>query len=194
MFTQNDFTQSTLPKQSNAKQYVLYTFIFLIVLALGVLIGLEIPVIRHRTYNDGWNAAKARLAESEQFGFLEAERETKVLDGIVVEINGNQIAVETEPLSPLADPELTTRFVGLLETTKVTKIISRDTATYQKEFEAYMKNAQTGKNNPDAVMPASFTVLDAKITDVKIGDRVVVTAGENIGNLKKFGALEIQIQ
>lgn len=57
-----------------------------------------------------------------------------------------------------------------------------------------MKNAQTGKNNPDAVMPASFTVLDAKITDVKIGDRVVVTAGENIGNLKKFGALEIQIQ
>lgn len=86
MFTQNDFTQSTLPKQSNAKQYVLYTFIFLIVLALGVLIGLEIPVIRHRTYNDGWNAAKARLAESEQFGFLEAERETKILDGIVVEI------------------------------------------------------------------------------------------------------------
>ncbi|MBP6908467.1 MAG: hypothetical protein KBB75_01425 [Candidatus Pacebacteria bacterium] len=194
MFTQNDFTQSTLPKQSNAKQYVLYTFIFLIILALGVLIGLEIPVIRHRTYTDGWNAAKTRLAESEQFGFLGKEGDTLSLVGVVVDVRGNQIAIKTNPLSPLSDPELDTRVVLLSDVTKITRIVPRQGDAYQKEIESYMQKIRTGKGDIDLTPPVSFTVETATNSDIKNGDSIMVTADQNINNLKSFSVLEVQIQ
>lgn len=198
MFTTSDFIQSPNSKQSNTKQYVLYTFIFLIVLALGVLIGLEIPVIRHRTYNDGWNSARSRIANS-QFQFLiDNKSEINDISGVVQSIQGSQIFISTTPLDILSDPELDTRIVQVAPNTKITKNIPRNEEVYKKELSEFMKKLQTplkaGETVSDVGTPPSpFEESQASVNDIKAGDTIVVTTGQNIKNSKSFMALSVHI-
>ncbi len=190
-----DTIQSPVLQPKPKKQYALFSFIFIIVFAVGVFVGYEIPVFRHTTYRDGWNAARARLASSPQFGFLETARgEVKTLDGVVDSVNGNTVTISITPLSPLADPMLDARLVSFSDITRVTKITERNQAEFQKEFDEYMKNLLSGKSNKDTTPPISYSVAQAQATDIKVGDKITVTTSEDIKDAKSFVALEVQIQ
>ena len=190
MFTTSDFIQSPNSKQSNTKQYVLYTFIFLIILSLGILIGLEIPVIRHRTYNDGWNSAKARLAESPQFGFLTTgPEEVGTLYGVIQSIEPNKILIKIDPIEPFADPKLDTRTIVMNESTKFTRVFLRTSEDMKKENDTSLKKSEDVNN---IVQP--FTIKETQKDTLAVGQTVSVVAQGNIKNTQIFPALEIQIQ
>jgi hypothetical protein len=191
------YTKNMDPIQSQphiSKKYITATALFIVVFGLGLGLGSQIPRFLGKTYSDGWNAAKLRLVESEQFGFLGKEGDTLSLVGVVVDVRGNQIAIKTNPLSPLSDPELDTRVVLLSNVTKITRIVPRQGDEYQKEIESYMQKIRTGKGDIDLTPPVSFTVETATNSDIKNGDSIMVTADQNINNLKSFSVLEVQIQ
>ncbi len=183
-----------------------YVALFVVGLTIGIFASgwiskLNTPagVTGANTYEAGWNAAKARLAASPHLGMMmNRSGEVKSVSGTVESISGNRITIKIKPLEPLASPTLDSRIVTITNTTKITKMIPRDPQTVQKEMDAFMKSIQTppkaGTQMITPPMPPSpSTKQDAIISDIKVGDTITVTAVENIKEIKKFTATEVQI-
>ena len=181
-----------------------YIGIFLVGLAVGAVVSWQFSVLNApkgvtgNTYEAGWNAAKARLAASPQFGIMMQQSEVKTLSGAVVSISGNSIAIKTAPLEPLADPMFDNRTIIITSTTKISRMIPRDQSEVKKEMDAFMKSLQTlpkaGQLAVPPVPPSMFTQKDATLADIKVGDAIVVIAEGNIKESKEFNAVKIQIQ
>jgi hypothetical protein len=182
-----------------------YLSVFLGVFVVGFVLGMAssnfmkttIGTTSENTYQAGWDAAKKRLADSPAFGPM-ANGPAEILsrNGSVQSVNGDKISIKINPVEPLADPALDTRTVVVTDATIVTRIVPRDTDVLKKEMEVFieqMKKPPVSGKEP-ATPPISFTRETAKAGDIKVGDRVTVTAGENVKNMKEFGVTSIEIQ
>lgn len=187
---------------SNKNHLIAFVAIFVVAFILGALIGSQAfkggaPATGENTYEAGWNAAKKRLADSPEFGpRVNGPTEVSSLNGKVQAIDGNKVSLAINPLEPLADPKLDVRVVTVTNDTKITRVVPRDSKEVQTEMEAFMKKMQTplapGQEPPTP--PVTSTKEDGQLSDIKVGDTVIVTAETNIKDVKEFAITSIEIQ
>lgn len=170
---------------------------------IGIVVGVgasfiyfrQAPVASSNTYQAGFEAAKNRVLESSMGMMFRTQDDIRTLSGAVTAVNGNQIIIHTESTNPFDDPSLADRTVLITNSTKITRISQSDTAAFQAEMEAFMKQMQSGKGAggtpPQPSEPIRTTVSASSIV---VGDTLTVTATENIKSSEKFTASEIQIR
>jgi len=119
------------------------------------------------------------------------------LTGQVEGISGNTLTLKTASLSanPFVGNIPTVREVTVTDATAIAQLAPKDQATFQKEtqdFQQQIKNATSALAG--AAAPSPFASTTISLSDIKVGDAVVVTAGENILNAASFSAVSIDVQ
>jgi len=188
--------QTPLVCPSHTTQYIGAVIVGIIVGTGASFVYLkQAPADSSNTYQAGFDAAKNRVLESSMGLMFRAPDDIRTLSGAVTAVDGNQIIIHTESTNPFVDPTLADRTILITSNTKITRISQSNTATFQAEMEAFMKQMQSGKGTggtpPQPPEPVRTTVSASSIL---VGDTLIVTAVENIKTSKEFTASEIQIQ
>lgn len=123
-------------------------------------------------YRDGFEAAKQRF---EQYG-LGINDDTQTLVGSVQNVSGGKIRVLQENL--MADALMSgvsdEREVTISASTKISRETKKPEAQFSAEQEAFMKLAPSPTTQP----PAPSVVTSIRLSDIKPGDRLRITAQE----------------
>ena len=178
-----------------------YITIFVIALALGIFIGSQFlktkaspEITGNNTYEAGWNAAKARVA---QFGFPPNLQNAEIRNvfGAVQAVSGATFTVKIHPVEPLADPKLDIRTVMTDVNTKFYIIKQKDQKTIQAETAIFIKKMSQGgsKISTGITPPEPFTRTPATIADITVGTNITAVAATNIREVASFTATEIII-
>ncbi len=147
-----------------------------------------LSVDKNNTFKAGWDAAQKRISDS---GMLIGDKENlemREVFGEIKEISGNKISLKVQGFSLLADSSLDTRIIVVDQATKIYSLEMKDLEEYGAELSAYNKLASNGKSTTP---PDNFKKSEISISDLKVGQMVVVKANENIKEMKEFNAQEI---
>ncbi|MFZ2831701.1 MAG: hypothetical protein WAZ40_00945 [Minisyncoccia bacterium] len=186
----------TLVCKSHTKEYVG-------VLIVGLVLGAGASFVFFRqapaiigggAYEEGFNAAKARILESPMGMTFKTPDDIRSISGRVSAISGNRVTIHISSQNPFDDQALVDRTVNIPSDTKITKVSPPDQKAFQAEMDAFVKKVQAGKSagiTPPR-LPES-TVLIVGIAGVKLGDTITVIATENIKSMKEFSASEVQV-
>lgn len=184
------------------KKILINTLVILVILGVGILIGTKLSKktvtqgeIKEDSYQAGWNAAKERLAQSETGMLISSDIRT--INGVVEKNEGGKLEIKIKPLEPLADEALDTRIVTLNPETKIYLSMQKDMTKFQEEMNAFqerMMASQQDVNMTQLEAPTPFEKTEVKLSELKQGQQVSVTAGENIKDKKEFVAKEINVQ
>ncbi|MEI7890803.1 MAG: hypothetical protein WCI36_02440 [bacterium] len=152
------------------------------------------------TYQAGWDGAMKTLKDSGSVPTMPEGIEIKNINGTIESINGNEIKIKVSTPGLINTPALTIRAVTIDGNTKIVQLAQRDQAQIQKEMEAFnekMKNKQADA----AIDPRDFPTppqmqeeKPATIADLKVGQMIMITTGEDIKTKQAFVALEIKFQ
>jgi hypothetical protein len=126
------------------------------------------------------------------FGF----RPSNAIAGEVKEINGKSIFLTVSPMNALADPKLKEREVDLSKA-KIYRYRQKTVEESQKDQEEFMKQMeQADREQAGAPLtpPEPFAKDTVSFDNLKVGDRVSITAGNNIHDQKTFSAEEIVLE
>lgn len=123
------------------------------------------------------------------------------LSGQVKSINGSTIVINANPMTqnPFAEGNFpAVREVTIVGATSITRTEQKDPATFQKEMTAFQKATQSRTGSagaaPAAVnLPNPFTEVVLKLSDVKVGDTITITAASDITSAARFEATKIQV-
>ena len=147
---------------------------------------------KNNSYQAGFDAARAKL---EQSGLLRPEpAEIFTLSGKILTITQNKITLKADPTvaNPLAEQAPEERTITITPDTKIIKQTAKSPDEFAAEFEKYRKD--TANLKPDETPPAppsAFTTEELKLSDLKAGDNISVTSGQNIKMAAQFTANEI---
>lgn len=145
------------------------------------------PVNPQGSYQEGYDAAKKKLAES---GLIPpALTELRSLTGTIKSVGSGSLVIEAPLRSPNPLEELNApaeRTVTLGTDVKIVKSERKDPVVFEKELQEFQKkNGQTpGASAP----PSPFLEKTLSLQDLKVGDVVTVVAGENILMAASFTA------
>ncbi len=153
--------------------------------AFSFLFKIESLGISNNSYQAGWDAAKNRLLGG---GFYVPLAEVKVLSGEIKDINDDKITFKIHPLEPLADPSLDERIAVVNSITKIYKMEPKTQKDYMTGIDAYNKARKAGKL---VDFPLMYDKIEIPASDLKTGQKINVSADENIIEAKQFIALEI---
>lgn len=175
-----------------------YVIIFLGGLLLGTGAGAlfftysdRSSVPADNTYEAGWNAAKARLAES-GIVTIPANAEVKTVSGSVTTLEVNGFSLKIRPLEPLADQKLDTRVIIVDQNTKFFVTKRKDSDTIEKEMADFMKKVATEEGR-GSTPPEMFERIPATLQDIVIGKRATVSSITNIKDSPTITAVEVLI-
>lgn len=147
-------------------------------------------------YEAGFTAART-LVEKSSLGafFAISPSDMRAVAGKVTAVQGSRLTLHSQTMASPFDktPALADRTVLVGANTKIIKLIPRDAKMLQAEAAALLKARQTGHATSTAAVQL-YTQAVANLADIKAGDSLVVTAGENIKSIEMFTATEIQIQ
>lgn len=155
-------------------------------------------------YLNGGSAIKAsyasKIAAVNKF-FPQIPNEVTSISGKIEKINGQTITITANPISqnPFIDISFPqTRVVNVTSATQLTRIVPKDPATFQKEMTAFQNAIQeprsaTGTSQKSLNPPSSFVENNIKLSDIKIGNIVSITAASNILSVSNFSATKIQV-
>lgn len=169
---------------------------------VGALIGAcasylylrQAPSGTENTYQAGFDAARKLVEESSVGPMLQAASDLRTVSGTVTLVSGNRITIHTQSMDPFLDPSLLDRTIIVSGDTKIISLSQKDQKVVQAEMEEFMKRVQSGVSMTQTVVaPEPFTRVNVSISDIKVGDMIIVTASENIKTMKEFTASEIQI-
>lgn len=168
----------------------------------GVIAGAASSVYFNRaiasganTYQAGFDAAKKLVQESEFGGALRSMDDIRAISGVVTDVSGNKIVVDTKSQNPFEDIALSSRTVVAAENTKITKKVYGDVVAFQSAMDAYIKSMRSGKKittEVPRIPEPTYEIIS--ISDIKEGASVVITAEENIKSAAIFNASEIIVQ
>ncbi|MDO8565578.1 MAG: hypothetical protein Q7S04_00115 [Candidatus Moranbacteria bacterium] len=88
-------------------------------------------------------------------------------------------------------------FVTVDQSTIIERFTYKDATTIAKEQDAFVKNIQEiQRQNPSVppTPPEPFTFEKITLSDIKIGDKVMASFGEDISNLATFTATKIEVR
>ncbi len=185
------------------KKILLCILVILFLVPIGIAIGMALPrkittnnlQPKEDSYQAGWNAAKERLAQSETGMLISSDIRT--INGVVEKNEGGKLEIKIKPLEPLADEALDMRIVTLNPETKIYLSMQKDMTKFQEEmrvFREQMMTSQQDVNMTQLEAPTPFEKTEVKLSELKQGQQVSVTAGENIKDKKEFVAKEINVQ
>lgn len=178
------------------------TLIISVVIALVVGLGFG--------YVIGWGSTassyQAQIAKAA--AFFPQMTDVRSVSGTVKSVSGNSITVTTVAMNPF-DTSPTERIVTVGNDTAIVKDVQKDPKVFQDELAAYQTAlgkvkkvalpAVTGTSTAASAAasiptpPSPFTEETLKLSDLKAGTQVTVTASENIKTATTFEATRISV-
>lgn len=188
------------------------TFLVILGLILGLILGFVLGVsitpapgpspqvqskkqIRER-------ARKNLVKELREKGFIPPEPEQITdISGTVTELKPNTLSLKPEQRfgDPLGEFFPDTMLVKATDKTKIYKIKEKDPEVLRKEEQEFNQKVQqyeqAGKEiPPDLVPPEPFIKEKVKLSEIEPGQRVRITADENIKGKSEFEAATIEFE
>ena len=158
---------------------------------------------QQRNLEPGLKAAYQRLIQRGQaliavrgYGF----KESKNIGGQIKKIEKNIIVLRVDPVNALADPQLDIRNILISKNTKIYKQVEKSSEEREKDikiFDQKMKKFSADIQNKNIIPPLPpnpFKKIEIKLSDLQVGDKIIVNAYQDIHNQKEFCALEIVLQ
>lgn len=181
-----------------------YIIVSIVSIALGVLAGwfftyeyfeVYAPPVHESDYQAGFDAAKKRVEGSEIGSTFSIPSDIRTLSGVVTVVKGGEILIHTQEANPL-EPWLDDRTILINADTKVFKLSKKDQKTIKSEMDAFMNKMQSSKADLGAMgaSPNPFVSIPVDVSSIAVGDRIDVSAVDNIRTKREFTASEIQIQ
>jgi len=185
--------------------------IIVVTAVIFFILGIAIPsggtIIKDTTsefgsFQEGWDAAEQRLIETGFVPMMGEEMEIMSVSGDVQDIKGNKITLKIYPLSPLADKNLDVRIIDV-SNANFYRLIEKDQAQFQKEMEDFDKKMTTRMESSDTMAGATLDLITPpemfikqiiSSSELKVGQQIMVTAGEDIKDAKQFDAEEVVVQ
>ncbi|MBI4779146.1 hypothetical protein HY797_01690 [Candidatus Falkowbacteria bacterium] len=159
------------------------------------------------TFAAGMQAAYDRLISRGQAAIVARGwgfRESKVIGGAIKEIIQGEIILAVNPVNPLSDPTMDERIIKISDQTKIYRQIKKtaeetkaDSEAFNKDMEEFsrkVKEQKAGEPIEPPQPPDPLGKTEIKISDLKIGDQITVTAKNDIHAAKEFLAEEIMAQ
>jgi len=187
------------------RQQVITIIAIIIALGIGVFVGTKIkktsaPAVVNNTYQTGWEDAMQTLKKTGALPQAPEGMEIRNINGVVQAISGNNITLEVTSPELVGNKDLLTRTVVIDANTKITKLIQKEPGQLQKEMEAF--NEKNKEQSADPVekpneLPYPVQMQEEQvvsISDVKVGQSIVVQSAEDVKDKQQFGATEIQIR
>lgn len=180
-----------------------HTWRYIGVLIIGIIIGAGISFAYlkqaltngQNSYQSGFNAAKQLVENSSIGNMIRTPANIRSIGGTVTAINGNQITLHTQSINPFANTVLNTRIVIIDASTTIIKLTRKDPNVFKTEMNKFIKATYGNKNTSQTTTPPEpFIITPVTATSIAVGSNIIVTAIENIKNIKKFLASKIQVQ
>ncbi len=143
-------------------------------------------------YQAGFSAAE-RLVMASSFGTMISPSDVRSVSGTVAAVNGDKITVRTTPTDPFADASLTDRIIDISTGTKIFTVTQNTQSVIQGKLAAFTESTQANKGS-GTQLPQPFTQTAASAADIAAGDKVTVSAAENIKTEGEFVANEILVE
>lgn len=167
------------------------------ILIIGFIVGILVGFVGGRFYSSGdASISSARVVELEQ----KIENTKKLfppvvnirsVSGITEMIQGNTLVIKTSSSSNPFEELAGKIEVVVTNSTKIIRLTQKDQEEFQKEIELSQKQRRSG----DLFLPSMpFTEKEILLMDIKVGDHVLVEAGESIKGKTKFEAIRIAVQ
>lgn len=142
-----------------------------------------------RTYQDGYEAAKAKLRASGLVPMNPTSLQS--LSGQIKSVDGNSFVMTStlrsiNPLEELSVPE--ERTVTLAASAKIYRQSAIAPAELQKRMTAFQETLKTGKPSEP---PPPYDVSEITLKDLKVGDSVSVEADHDILTQTSFEAVKV---
>lgn len=155
--------------------------IFLILLILMLGIGYYLGVLRQQIAEK--EAFETKINQLEQT--FPPLNDVRALSGTISKISGNAITIENAQIGSPLEKTPPTRTVIITTQTKIVRQELKDIILVQKEGAEYQK-APAGK-----APPSPFVEIPITLSDLKIGDQIIVQANENIKAAEQFTATAV---
>lgn len=142
-------------------------------------------------FMSGYNAAKAKLAESGVFP--PGEKKITALSGTVSLLKDNAITVTDVRITanPLDNQGPSLRTVNITDKTVIVKLVPLTSAQMAEANKKYLAAQRTNKaTNP----PSPFSETAAKISDIKAGAVIAVSADGDIRDAANINAVKISFR
>lgn len=144
-----------------------------------------------KEYQAGFAAARALVENSSLGAMIKTPVDIRTLSGTVTANNGNSLTLHVQSVNPFDDPALADRSILITASTTVMRRIQKDPVVYRAEVANFLKNPQGATTT--RVLPEEYTSTPVKVSDIKVGDTVSVSASFGIKLVKEFNAGAIQI-
>jgi len=186
------------------KNIIIYFIIAVIFFSVGFMLSLGInkytsgkQIDSSNTYQAGWEAARERLYKTGYLQLPDWQTPIKEILGNINNVSNSKITIITEPLDPLADPDLNNRIVEINSNTKIFHYAKKSKEQYDKELEEfnskYKEKDWMNKPDSDILPPSNYYLAETVKDDLQTGQQIRVKASQDIKNEKQFIAEEITI-
>lgn len=165
-------------------------FIFLIIVV--ILIAFSFGFYLGKRKGKKETEAKYQKKIEEAFPRPPEPEEIFSCHGKITEIKGRilTLSVTGYQYSPLEEPKVEIKKVVVTEDTEIKKQVKREAGELRKLEEEYAKALRKGL---DVTPPEVFKLEPIEFSELKIGDKILVTAEENIKGKTEFTASDIQL-
>ncbi len=144
-----------------------------------------------KSYDMGWEEAKLRFGKVCVLPVISQENlEIKAFYGEIKEIKNGEIVIKANPIAFSNEKEVI-KNVFIKSDTKIQKLIQKNEAEYNLEIEAYSKKINLQSPEPAVIPPARFIKQDIDVSSLKVGQKITVSAKEDVKNIDRVTALEI---
>lgn len=161
------------------------------ILVIGIVIGkrfsneASVPAdnLQQKYFQAGWDAAKAKLEKISSEIFIPNKATDDVIVGVIHQIDNNKLTVAISSPDPLGDPKPAEfKTITVADSTKIT-------VSEPQDQEAIKKKMQEGNLDPMAMLPK---YKEAKLSDLKVNQFIIVSAPLGSKNQSEFTANEIK--
>ena len=170
------------------------------VLVRGLVLTLVLVGASYAAYQFGYQRGLGMSSLSQARDGQPASTETRMLFGTVGSISGNEIALKDVKRIPGVasgqNVQSASVVVTIGQTTVVERLIQKSAALISAELSAYSRSLkkELSTSTASAVPPEPFTRQAISLSNVKVGDYVVVISDQDISTLNAFTATRIEVQ
>lgn len=142
-----------------------------------------------------WNGAGIDGIAKMQGGQPSAT-ESRMLFGTIDKVDGKDLTLkDVQRIPSSASGAADTVTVTIDSVTVIERLVSKDSATLEKEQAAFMKKVETQQGSTESIVPPEpFTRVKIALSDLKAGDFVVVSSNQDLSKLSAFTATRIDVQ
>jgi hypothetical protein len=183
----------------STSRYILTALAIILVITAFVLVGLNALNIEQRLgLSTGWGNS-AQLEEHYRLGYQAArekyksmcpmvEKQGSTISGTVTSVTSDSLTIEQDffDTDELVDGVSNLRHAKISANAKIQAHTAKDPEILNKELAAL-------KPGSESQPPAPFTVTNIKLSDIKPGDRVVMTSDTELRLAEEFIALTINL-